>query len=140
MTREFLENQIAALSEAITKKDAMIISLQDRSSEHSQNLLTERRAHLAIMSSIKEYVVEAVRDGDINVSVAEALAEICEFELTKTVTVTAVVEFEVELEVPIEVDAEDVANGLEFSVDSFDYSIDDFSVDTRSIQSQDNIS
>jgi hypothetical protein len=140
MTREFLQKQIAALAEAIEKKDAMIISLQDRSSEHSQNLFTERRAHLAIMNSIKEYVVEAVRDGDINASVAEALAEICEFELTKTVTVTAVVEFEVELEVPFEVDAEDVANGLEFSVDSFDYSIDDFSVDTRSIQSQDNIS
>jgi hypothetical protein len=140
MTREFLHNQIAALAESIEKKDALIISLQDRSSEHSQNLLTERRAHLAIMNSIKEYVIEAVRDGEINASVAEALAEICEFELTKTVTVTAVVEFEVELEVPFEVDAEDVANGLEFSVDSFDYSIDDFSVDTRSLQSQDNIS
>lgn len=140
MTREFLERQISALAEAIEKKDALIVSLQDRSSEHSQSLFTERREHQAIINSIKEYVVEAVRDGDINASVAEALAEICNFELTKTVTITAVVEFEVELEVPFEVDADDVANGLEFSVDSFDYSIDDFSVDTRSLQAEDNIS
>ena len=70
---------------------------------------------------------------------AEALAEICDFELTKTVTVTATVDFEIELEVPFDVDADDVANSLEFSVDSFDYSIDDFSVDTRSLQAEDNI-
>ena len=140
MTREFLQNQIAALAEAIEKKDAMIRSLQDRSSEHSQNLFTERREHQSIMNSIKEYVIEAVRDGDINHSVAEALSEICNFELTKTVTITATVDFEIELEVPFEVDAEDVANGLEFSVDSFDYSIDDFNVDVRSSQAEDNIS
>jgi hypothetical protein len=140
MTREFLQNQIAALAEAIEKKDAMIISLQDRSSEHSQTLFTERRAHQATMNSIKEYVIEATRSGDMNHEVAQALAELCDFELTKTVTITATVDFEIELEVPFEVDADDVANTLEFSVDSFDYSIDDFSVDTRSIQAEDNIS
>jgi len=140
MTREFLERQIAALQEAIEKKDALIISLQDRSSEHSQNLFTERRAHQEVMNSIKNYVVDAVRDGTISAEVAEALAEICDFELTKTVTITATVDFEIELEVPFDVDADDVANGLEFSVDSFDYSIDDFNVDTRSIQAEDNIS
>ena len=139
-TTDFLNRQVSALQEAIEKKDALIISLQDRSSEHSQNLFTERRAHQEVMNSIKNYVVEAVRDGDMNHSVAEALAEICDFELTKTVTVTATVDFEIELEVPFDVDADDVANGLEFSVDSFDYSIDDFSVDTRSIQAEDNIS
>jgi uncharacterized protein (DUF342 family) len=140
MTREFLQNQIAALAEAIEKKDAMIVSLQDRSSEHSQTLFTERREHQAIMNSIKEYVIEATRSGEMNHEIAEALAEICDFELTKTVTINAVVEFEIELEVPFEVDADDVANGLEFSVDSFDYSIDDFNVDTRSLNAEDNIS
>jgi len=34
----------------------------------------------------------------------------------------------------------EVANTLEFSVDSFDYSIDDFNVDTRNLQAEDNIS
>lgn len=146
-TEQYLRSELAqqsltlsALKEAIEKKDAMIISLQDRSSEHSQNLFTERREHQAIICSIKEYVVEAVRDGDITAEVAQALAEICNFELTKTVTINAVVEFEVEIEVPFDVDADDVANTLEFSVDSFDYSIDDYNVDTRQLNAEDNIS
>jgi hypothetical protein len=140
MTREFLQNQIAALSEAIQKKDAMIISLQDRSSEHSRQAFTHKAERQNLVNTIKEYVIEAVRDGDISHSVAESLSEICDFELTKTVTVNAVVEFEVEIEVPFDTDADEVANTLEFSVDSFDYSIDDFNVDTRSLQAEDNIS
>ena len=140
LTREFLENQVAALSEAISRKDALIISLQDRSSEHSNNLFTERRAHQATIDAVKAYVVDAVRDGTISADVAEALSEICNFELTKTVTINAVVEFEVEIEVPFDADADDVANTLEFSVDSFDYSIDDYNVDTRTLNAEDNIS
>jgi hypothetical protein len=139
MTREFLQNQTAALTELIEKKDALIHSLQDRSSEHSSTLLTERRAHQATIDAVKAYVVDAVRDGTISAEVAEALSEICNFELTKTVTVNAVVEFEVEIEVPFDVDADDVANTLEFSVDSFDYSIDDYNVDTRTLNAEDNI-
>jgi hypothetical protein len=139
MTREFLETQVAALAEAIQKKDAMIISLQDRSSENSQSLYKEQRAHRATKDSVKEYVIQATKSGEMSHEIAEALAEICDFELTKTVTVNAVVEFEIEIEVPFDADADDVANTLEFSVDSFDYSIDDYNVDTRSIQAEDNI-
>ena len=139
LTREFLQNQIAALSEAITNKDAMIISLQDRSSDNSQRLVSEQRAHQGTKDAVKEYVLEQLKSNDMSHEIAEGLAEICDFELTKTVTVNAVVEFEIEIEVPFDVDADDVANTLEFSVDSFDYSIDDFNVDTRSIQAEDNI-
>jgi hypothetical protein len=140
MTREFLQNQIAALSEAITKKDEMIISLQDRSSDNSQKFYVEQRAHQGTKDAVKEYVLESLQNGNMSHEIAEALAEICDFELTKTVTVNAVVEFEVEIEVPFDVDADDVANTLEFSVDSFDYSIDDFNVDTRSLNAEDSIS
>jgi hypothetical protein len=140
MTREFLQNQITALSEAITNKDAMIISLQDRSSDNSQKFYAEQRAHQGTKDSVKEYVIESLKNGEMSHEIAEALAEICDFELTKTVTVNAVVEFEVEIEVPFDVDADDVANTLEFSVDSFDYSIDDFNVDTRQLNAEDNIS
>jgi len=140
MTREFLERQIAALQEAIEKKDAYIVRLQDENSQKSSYAHTLKSERQNLINTIKEYVIESVRDREMMHGTAEALAEICDFELTKTVTVTAVVEFEVELEVPFDVDADDVANGLEFSVDSFDYSIDDFSVDTRSLESSDNIS
>jgi len=140
MTREFLQNQIVALQEAIEKKDAMIVSFQNRSSENSQELYAERRAHQGTKDSVKEYVLESLKNGDMSHEIAEALGEICNFELTKTVTINAVVEFEVELEVPFDVDADDVANTLEFSVDSFDYSIDDYNVDTRQLNAEDNIS
>ena len=139
MTREFLQNQAVALQELIEKKDAMIVSLQDRSSDNSQRLLSEQRAHQGTKDAVKEYVLEQLKSNNMSHEIAEGLAEICDFELTKTVTVNAVVEFEVEIEVPFDVDADDVANTLEFSVDSFDYSIDDFNVDTRSIQAEDNI-
>ena len=139
-TTEFLKRQISALQEAIEKKDAMIISLQDRSSEHSQKLYAEQRAHQATKDAVKEYVIEQLKSNDMPHEIAESLAEICDFELTKTVTISARVDFEVEIEVPFDTDADDVANTLEFSVDSFDYSIDDFNVDTRSLHAVDSIS
>jgi len=140
MTREFLQNQIAALQEAIEKKDAMIISLQDRSSDNSQKFYAEQRAHQNTKDSVKLYVLESLKSNEMSHEIAEALGEICDFELTKMVTINAIVEFEVEIEVPFDVDADDVANTLEFSVDSFDYSIDDFNVDTRELNAEDNIS
>jgi len=138
-TEQFMSTQVSALQEAIEKKDAMIISLQDRSSDNSQKFYAEQRAHQATKDAVKEYVIESLQNGNMSHDIAEALAEICDFELTKTVTINAVVEFEVEIEVPFDVDADDVANTLEFSVDSFDYSIDDFNVDTRSLNAEDNI-
>jgi hypothetical protein len=139
-TTTFLETQAAALQELIEKKDAYIIRLQDEVSQKSSYAHTVKAERQNLINTIKEYVVETVGNGDISHSVAESLAEICDFELTKTVTVTATVDFEIELEVPFDVDSDDVANGLEFSVDSFDYSIDDFSLDVSSLQASDNIS
>jgi len=138
-TEQFMSTQVSALQEAIEKKDAMIISLQDRSSDNSQKLYAEQRAHQSTKDAVKEYVLESLKNGSMSHEIAEALAQICDFELTKTVTVNAVVEFEVEIEVPFDVDADDVANTLEFSVDSFDYSIDDYNVDTRQLNAEDNI-
>ena len=140
MTREFLERQISALQEAIAKKDAYIIRLQDEVSQKSSYAQTVKSEKQNLINTLKEYVIEALRDREIMHGNAEAIAEICDFELTKTVTVTATVEFEVEIEVPFDTDSDEVANTLEFSVDSFDYSIDDFSVETNSLQASDNIS
>jgi hypothetical protein len=139
-TTEFLHTQISALQEAIEKKDAYIVRLQDEVSQKSSYAYTVKTEKQNLINTLKEYVIEAVRDREMMEGNAEAIAEICGFELTKTVTITAVVEFEVEIEVPFDTDADEVANTLEFSVDSFDYSIDDFSVETNSLQASDNIS
>jgi len=139
-TTEFLNTQIASLQEVIQKKDELIFRLQEENSQKISALHTSRAERQNLINTVKEYVIEAVRDNDITHSVAESLAEICDFELTKTVTVTATVDFEIEVEVPFDVDPEEVSNSLEFSVDSFEYSIDDFSVDTHSVQASDNLS
>jgi hypothetical protein len=139
-TTEFLNKQVAALQEAIEKKDAYIIRLQDEVSQKSQTIFTIRAEQNNFRNSIKDYVIEAVRDREMMQGTAEALAEICDFELTKTVTITATVDFEVELEVPFDMDGDDIAHTLDFSVDSYEYSIDDFTVDVHSLQSSDNIS
>jgi len=139
-TTEFLNTQISSLQEVIEKKDAYIVRLQDEVSQKSQTIYTVRAEQQNFRNSVKEYVIEALRDNDISHSVAESLSEICDFELTKTVTISATVDFEVEIEVPFDTDADEVANTLEFSVDSFDYSIDDYNVDVRSSQAEDNIS
>jgi hypothetical protein len=139
-TYEFLNKQVAALQEAIEKKDAYIIRLQDENSQKSSYAFTLKAERQNLINTIKEYVIESVRDREMMHGTAEALAEICDFELTKTITVTATVDFEVELEVPFDVDADDVAHTLDFSVDSYEYSIDDFSVDVNSLQASDSIS
>jgi len=139
-TTQYLERQAAALTELIEKKDEYITRLQDEVSKQSQVIYTVRAEQQNFRNSVKEYVVEALTERQMTHEVAETLANICDFELTKTVTVTATVDFEVELEVPFDMDADDVANSLEFSVDSFDYSIDDFSLDVSSLQASDNIS
>lgn len=139
-TTTFLESQAEALRELIEKKDAYIIRLQDEVSEKSRLIQTVRTEQNNFRNTVKEYVIEVLSERQITHEVAEALANICDFELSKTVTVTATVDFEIELEVPFDVEADDVANSLEFSVDSFDYSIDDFNVYTSSLQAEDNIS
>jgi hypothetical protein len=140
MTREFLERQISALQESIEKKDAYIIRLQDDVSQKSSYAFTVKAERDNLINTLKEYVIESVRDREMMQGNAEAIAEICGFELTKTLTVRATVDFEVEIEVPYDTDADDVISSLEFSVDAFDYSIDDFSVETQSTDWEENIS
>jgi hypothetical protein len=139
-TDTFLNTQITALQEAIEKKDAYIVKLQDEVSQRSSYAFTVKTEKQNLINTLKEYVIESLRDNEIMEGNAEAIAEICGFDLTKTITITATVDFEVEIEVPFDTDSDDVANNLEFSVDAFDYSIDDFSVDVQSVQASDNIS
>ena len=139
-TTEFLERQVAALQEHIEKKDAYIERLQDEVSEKARILATVRSEQRNLANTMKEYVIESMNSREMMQGTAEAIAEIMDFELSKTITITATVDFEVEVEVPFDVDANDVIASLEYSVDAFDYSITDYSLDTRSVDWEDNIS
>lgn len=139
-TTEYFETQVAALQELIQKKDEYITRLQDEVSQKSRLAHAHKVEQENFRNSVKEYVIEVLNERQITHEVAEALASICDFELTKTLTITATVDFEVEVEVPFDMDGDEVAESLDFSVDSYSYSIDDFQVDVQSLQSSDNIS
>jgi hypothetical protein len=139
-TIDYLNRQNAAMLELIEKKDAYILRLQDEVSKNSSYAFTVKAEKQNLINTLKEYVIESLRDREIMEGTAEAIAQICDFELTKTITITSTVDFEIEVEVPFDVDADDVIASLEYSVDAFDYSITDFSLDTQSTNWEDSIS
>jgi hypothetical protein len=139
-TQDYLERQNSALLELIEKKDDYIIRLQEEVSNKSQLVHTVRAEQNNFRNTVREYVIEALKNDDISMSVAESLSEICDFELSKTITVTATVDFEIEVTIPLDADPDDVIASLEYSVDAFDYSIDDFSLDTRNVDWEETIS
>lgn len=139
-TTTFLETQVEALRELLQKRDEYITRLQDEVSSKSEYAHTVKIEKQNLINELKEYVIESLRDREIMEGNAEAIAHICGFELTKTITITSTVDFEIEVEVPFDTDADDVIASLEYSVDAFDYSITDFSLDTQSTNWEDSIS
>jgi hypothetical protein len=138
-TTDYLERQNSALLEMIQKKDEYINRLQDEVSQKSTYAQGVRTEKQNLINELKEYVLESVRDREMMQGNAEAIASICGFELTKTLTIRTTVDFEIEIEVPYEDDADSVVNSLEFSVDAFDYSIDDYTCDVQSSNWEENI-
>ena len=139
-TTDYLERQAAALLELIEKKDAYITRLQDEVSQKTSLVHTVRAEQNNFRNSVREFVVQCVQEREMTHETAEALANICDFELTKTITITATVDFEVEVTIPLDADPDEVIASLEYSVDAFDYSIDDFSCDSRNVNWEETIS
>jgi hypothetical protein len=137
---EYLKRQSAALMELIEKKDAYITRLQDEVSSKTQIIGTMRSEQRNLANTVKEYVIACVKNDDMSQSVAESLSEICDFELTKTITITGTVDYEIEVTIPLDADPDDVIASLEYSVDAFDYSIDDFTFDSRNVDWEETIS
>jgi hypothetical protein len=139
-TVDYLERQAAALLELIEKKDDYIIRLQEEVSQKSSLAHTLRAEQNNFRNTVREYVIEALKNDDISMSVAESLSEICDFELSKTITITGTVDYQIEVTIPLDADPDDVIASLEYSVDAFDYSIDDFSCDSRNVDWEETIS
>jgi uncharacterized protein (DUF342 family) len=113
-TESYYSTQISALQEAIEKKDAMIVSLQDRQSQMSQNQYAAHNELQRLRDSMQEWTFEALRSRDISETNAEEIAEICGFELTKEVEVEVTVTYNMTLQVPHDEDAEDIVSNIDF--------------------------
>jgi hypothetical protein len=118
-TDEFNQKQAAALQEAIEKKDAMIVSLQDRMSAMSQRSYSDSAERNRMVESMKEWTLEELSNETITESQAQEIAEIMGFDLTKEVEVEVTVTYNITLQVPHDEDAESIVNDIDFETVSY---------------------
>ena len=118
-TEEFMDNQITALRESIEKKDAMILSLQERSSQNSQREYATAAEIQLMRDNMHTWTIDEFRNGNITEEQAEAIANIMGFELTQEVEAEVSVTYNITIQVPIGEDAEDIINDIDFETVSY---------------------
>jgi len=118
-TDEFNQKQSAALLEAIEKKDALIVSLQDHIQKVTQRSYADSAERNRMVESMQEWTLEELSNETITESQAQEIAEIMGFELTKEVEVEVTVTYNLTLQVPHDEDAESIVNDIDFESVSY---------------------
>jgi hypothetical protein len=118
-TTEYLERSNTTMLDLINKKDELIARLQDEVSLQSARLNNMRSERNNLINEVKSYVIESVSNDEMSDTVAETLAQICDFELTTEVTATVRVEYEIQMQVPIGEDAESMLQDIDFETVSY---------------------
>jgi len=118
-TTEYLERSNTTMLELINKKDELIARLQDEVSVQSARLNNMRSERNNLINEVKSYVIESVSNDEMSDTIAETLAQICDFELTTEVTATVRVEYEIQMQVPIGEDAESMLQDIDFETVSY---------------------
>ena len=118
-TTEYLERSNTTMLELINKKDELIARLQDEVSLQSARLNNMRSERNNLINEVKSYVFESLANDEMSDTVAETLAQICDFELTTEVTATVRVEYEIQMQVPIGEDAESMLQDIDFETVSY---------------------
>jgi len=118
-TDEFNQKQASALQELIEKKDALIVSLQDRMSAMSQRSYSDSAERNRMVESMQEWTLEELSNETITESQAQEIAEIMGFDLSKEVEVEVTVTYNLTLQVPHDEDAESIVNDIDFESVSY---------------------
>lgn len=118
-TESYYSTQISALQEAIEKKDAMIVSLQDRMSAISQRSYADSAERNRMVEGMQEWTMESLSNDSITLLQAEEIAEIMGFELTKEVEVEVTVTYNLTVQVPHDEDVESIVNDIDFESVSY---------------------
>ena len=116
---EYLERSNETMLELISKKDELIHRLQEEVSVQSARVTNMRLERGNLINEVKEYVIESISNGEMSDTIAETLAQICDFELTTEVTATVRVEYEIQMQVPIGEDAESMLQDIDFETVSY---------------------
>ena len=118
-TTEFLNAQITAFRESLEKKDALILSLQERMAQNTQREYATRAEVVSMRDNMHDWTMTAFQNERISEDVAEEIAEICGFELTKEVEVEVTVTYNLTLQVPHDEDTESIVNDIDFESVSY---------------------
>jgi hypothetical protein len=118
-TTEFLNTQISALQEVVQKKDEYIARMQEDLSNMSTHATTLQIERNNLINEVKDYVLESLSNDEMSDTVAEILADLCGFELTKEVEVEVTVTYNLTVQVPHNEDTESVVNDIDFESVSY---------------------
>jgi ribulose 1,5-bisphosphate carboxylase large subunit-like protein len=123
-TEDYLRSHIAEKNERILTLEQHIQRVTQRDYATAANLT-------AMRDQMHTWTTTELENQDITKEQAEAIAEICGFELTNEVEVIVTVEYSMTLNVPAGEDAEDIVNDIDF--DAVSYDTDKISYITSSI-------
>jgi hypothetical protein len=118
-SKEYLERSNTTMLDLIAKKDELINRLQEEVSVQSHRVSNMRLERGNLINEVREYVFESLANGEMSDTIAETLAQICDFELTKEVTATVRVEYEIQMQVPYGEDAESMIQDIDFESVSY---------------------
>ena len=113
-TTEYLERSNETMLDLIAKKDELINRLQEEVSVQSHRVSNMRLERGNLVNEVKSYVIESIANGEMSDTIAETLAQICDFELTTEVTATVTVTYEIQMSVPVGEDAESMIQDIDF--------------------------
>jgi hypothetical protein len=130
-TTEYLERQSVTMLELIKEKDELINRLREEVSVQSNRVSNMRLERGNLVNEVKDYVFESLANGEMSDTVAETLAQICDFELTKEVIATVTVTYEIQMNVPVNEDAESMVHDIDF--ESLSYNSDNITYLTADV-------
>ena len=112
-TTEYLESTLIEKQHRINELEGKLISL----GQHSNVNLIERQS---LRDSMQAWTLDELGSCGINEDQAEAIAEICGFELSTEVEVEVTVVYNLTLQVTAGEDAEDVISEIDFDAITYD--------------------
>ena len=117
MTREFLETKVAELTSELaavkTFKEDLIVQSNRLHSKHD-----------AMASALQSWTRDELKEDNITLEQAQALASIGNFKLTRNYDVTVVVEHSFSVELEADDDIDDVLASLDFVANSYHTTLD----------------
>ncbi len=114
-TEDFLKSQIA-------QKDERIANLESHISTVTQRSYTEAAERNRMRNEMQEWTLEALENGTFDEGVAEEIANICGFELTKEFEVEVEVQYSITVNARNEEEAKNAIYDIDF--DTVDYNSD----------------